>query len=194
MTVIPTGYAQANFVFSGAPVPTGAEVTLGIDLDAYAGTPDDLASDLFTVWDDNIMPRLVSAISLSEVRTKFGPVSTGPSGSFTGAGGGGAGGAGASSAVSMLVRKTTAFGGRAGTGRMYIPGLQESDIDAGGNVDSGALSAWTSSLSAFLSDLIVANAVPVLLHGVGSPLTTPSFVTSFVADGTVATQRRRQRR
>lgn len=194
MPVIPTGFGQVNWILGGAGLPTGAEVTCGVNIGGFAGTATDAADALATVFVDNILPRIVSSVQLAQTLVKFGPTATGPSGTSSTGGTGSAGGAGASSAVSALVHKNTSFGGRAGKGRMYIPGLQESDVSNAGVIDSGAAGAWATSLGAMLSDMFTADLPAVLLHGVGSPISAPTTITSFSLDPTVATQRRRQRR
>jgi hypothetical protein len=192
--VIPSGYAQANFVLTGTGLPTGAECTLGFDIGGFSGDADDCAETLFGHWADDIMPRVTSFVVLTSVSVKFGPVATGPTGEFAGTEAGGAGGQATSPNVAALIHKNTAFGGRAGRGRMYIPGLQESDLNEAGNLDSGAVTAWQASLLAFLVSVTGDNLDPVVLHGVGSPLSTPSPITSLTIDSKVATQRRRLRR
>jgi hypothetical protein len=180
--VIPTGYAQINWQFTGTTLPYGADVTLGVDISSYGGTAADAAADAHTCWVDNIIPRQVSSVTLSNTHVKFGPNA------------GGGGNPGISPQVAVLIHKTTLFGGHAGRGRMFAPGAMESDVGNNGVLDSGTLGAWQTSVDGLLSDLGTALLIPVLLHGAGSPLSTPSTITDFTVDSTVATQRRRLRR
>jgi len=194
VTVIPSGYAQINWQFTGTSLPFGADVTLGVDISSYAGTATDAAGDAHQAWVDNIIPRQVNTVTLSNTHVKFGPNSTGPAGDAGTPTAGSGSNPGISPQVSALVHKTTLFGGHPGRGRMFVPGLSESDVNNAGTVDSGALGAWQTSVDGLLSDLGTALLIPVLLHGVGSPLSTPSTITDFTVDSKVATQRRRLRR
>jgi hypothetical protein len=194
VTVIPTGYAQINWQFTGSTLPYGADVTLGVDISSYGGTAADAALDAHTAWVDNIIPRQVSSVTLSNTHVKFGPNATGPAADAGTPTVGGGGNPGISPQVAVLIHKTTLFGGHAGRGRMFAPGAMESDVNNAGVLDSGTLGAWQTSVDGLLTDLGTALLIPVLLHGVGSPLSTPSTITDFTVDSTVATQRRRLRR
>lgn len=194
MAVIPVGYAQANLVFGGIAAPTGAEVTLGLDIGGFTGSPTDAAEEVRDSWVSNVMPDLGNNLILSVVRVKFGPITTGPSGEASSGAAGGDGTNGASPAVSYLARKHTDFGGRAGSGRFYIPGVTENAINVDGSLTSAKRTDLTDGITSFAAALVVANLDPVLLHGVGSPLVAPTPITSFTVDPFVATQRRRQRR
>jgi hypothetical protein len=193
VTVIPTGFAQSNLVFGGSSMPRGAEVTLGHSLSGYAGDATQAAEDIGTAFDTEVMGVLTNTTTLISCRVKFGPDATGPSAEFPIGSTGGGSNPGVSPAVSWLVHKVTAFGGRAGRGRMYVPGLQESSVSVAGVIDGGSVTAMQSAMSAYLLALGVLNLDPVVLHSVGSPLVTPSSITAFNVDSTVATQRRRQR-
>lgn len=194
MTVIPSGFAQINFVFAGAALPHGAEVTLGANISSYGGTPAQACSDAIDAWTTNMSPRQISAVNLASVRVKFGPNNVGPSAEVADGTPGGAGGAGVSSAVSVLIHKVTGAGGRAGRGRMFVPGVQETDVSDAGVIGGATLTAWQGSATGLLNDLGTALLIPALLHGVGSPITTPSTILSLTVDSIVGTQRRRQRR
>lgn len=194
MTVIPTGYAQINWQFTGSSLPHGADVTLGVDISSFGGNAAAAATAAHTAWVTNMIPRQVSSVTLSNTHVKFGPNSTGPAADAGSPTAGGGGNPGISSQVCALIHKTTLFGGHPGRGRMFVPGLMESDVNQAGVLDSGTLGAWQTSADDLLSDLGTALLIPVLLHGVASPLTTPSTITDFTVDSMVATQRRRLRR
>ena len=193
MTVIPPGYAQANFVFGGIAMPNGAEVTLGIDVSGWAGTPTSAAIALASSWNTNLLDFQPSFVSFETVRVKYGPEATGPTGEAVGGGSGGSPGNPTSPNVAYLVRKSTAFGGRAGRGRFYMPGVTEDNIDGGGVVLPAGRAAINTGLDDFRTGLESIDSPIVLLHGVGSPLTSPTPVTDLSLDARVATQRRRLR-
>jgi len=194
MPVIPTGFAQVNFLFGGTQNPTGAEVTLGVDLELYGGTATDLADDAASAFVTHIMPNLNTSTSLVGALAKFGPSATGPSGQVTTATAGGNGGAACSPNVTYLVQKITNDGGRAGRGRWYLPGASEADVSGNGELNAGIITALDPDLTAFLGALTSADLTAVVLHGAGSPITVPSPITSMVTDGLAATQRKRMRR
>jgi hypothetical protein len=101
---------------------------------------------------------------------------------------------GISSNVSYLVRKVTALGGRAGRGRMYLPGPTEADVNEAGAILGARVTSLQAALNDFLTQMVADGDGPVLLHGVGSPISTPTPITSFSLDTRAATQRRRLRR
>jgi hypothetical protein len=190
---IPSGFAQANFVFTGAAVPTGAECTIGLGLGSFSGTATDAADALFPAWGDNISDIQGTTCVLTEVRVKFGPTDTGPTGIHAGSQAGGIS-LSTSPAVALLVAKTTSFGGKAGRGRMFVPGMSEVDVSVSGVVDSAFLAAAQGKVDDFVTAVLAADLDLRLLHSATSPLSTPTLIDALVVQGTVATQRRRQRR
>jgi len=192
--VIPADFAQINWSHTGGGLPFGADVTLGVDVSTYAGSPSQAAIDAREAWADNMLPVLNSAISLSLPSVKFGPTATGPTGTASGGGAGGGATPGMSPNVAYLIHKATIFGGRAGRGRMFVPGVAESSVNQAGDVDGGSVTALQGAVDALIADLNTAGMIPVLLHGAASPLTVPSTITTMTVDSRVATQRRRLRR
>lgn len=193
MAVIPVDFCQANLVFTGVGVPNGAEVTMGFDHSANVGDPDAVASAIGASWDDNIMVLLGDEVTHVATRVKFGPNATGPDGVETVSVTGSGSTADVMPQIAALVQKRTALGGRAGRGRMYIPGITEVMIDPGGMLNPEIRDGIQAGLEEWLDELAVLSLFPVVLHGADSPLTDPTTVTSFQVDGMVATQRRRLR-
>lgn len=191
---IPAGYAQASYGFTGASCPTGAAVVMGHDVTGYGGTPAQLAAVLADAWEQYINNSLVNTCILSSVLVKFGPDATGPSGVAGVNFNGNAGQAGTSSAVSFLVRKNTAFGGRSGRGRMYVPGVSEAVVDQSGAIAAPTVTAMNTAFESWRNALDGIDVPMVILHQPGAPLSTPTPITSFSVQSVVATQRRRQRR
>ena len=192
---IPSGYAQANLKFTGSAAPTGAEITIGLDVSLYGTTPTDLAQDIAEGWNTaGIDALVVDGIALTQVLVKFGPQATGPSGLWTGNIGGTVSQDGSAPMVALLVHKVTALGGRAGRGRFYHPGLSEQVVDESGVVGDTTLGNWLTALDTFHGILVAVDAPPVVLHSDGSPISTPTPVTAFLPTEQVGTQRRRNRR
>lgn len=194
MTVIPLGYAQVNFIHGGDGLRFPGEVTLGLDIGSYSGTVATLAEDVGDQWVDHIMPELTSAIEFRTCHVKYGPQATGPSADQPYSVVGSVALAGAPSNLAWLVHKGTALGGRAGRGRMYLPGVADGAVGSDGDLDNAAVAAMQSSMNDFVSSLIVLDVVPVVLHGEESPISLPTPITSVTVDGHAATQRRRMRR
>lgn len=194
MTIIPVDFAQITWLFTGAGLPHGAAVTLGVDVSTFAGSPTDAANDARDAFAGEVMTFLNSAAVLTETNVKFGPTATGPTGVSTGSTAGTGATAGMAPNSTFLVHKATLFGGRAGRGRMFLPGVAESSVDQAGAIDSGTVTALQGGIDQLIVELNAAGMIPVLLHGVGSPLTVPSTITTMTVDSTVATQRRRLRR
>jgi hypothetical protein len=192
--VIPSGYAQINWQFTGTSCPLGADVTLGVDVSSYAGTAQDAANDARDIWVTEMLPQMVSTVTLSNTHVKFGPNATGPAADSGSSNVGGGGNPGIAPQVAVLIHKATLFGGHAGRGRMFVPGAMESDVNNAGILDSGTLGAWQGNADSLLSALATALLIPVLLHSAGSPLSTPSTILSLDVDSKVSTQRRRLRR
>jgi hypothetical protein len=192
--LIPVNYAQANFFFGGASLPLGAECTLGLDVATEGDTPNLLAENLWDSWRDFILPQQSSEVSLTGCTVKFGPTLTGPTGVFLQSAPGLLANQSVAPNTSYLITKSTAAGGRAGRGRMFVPGCQETEVTSGGVVAPARQSALNTALEAFRGELISEGHPAVLLHGEDSPLTVPNPITGFDCQSLVATQRRRLRR
>jgi hypothetical protein len=92
----------------------------------------------------------------------------------------------------MLVRKITARGGRQGRGRMYLPMIfgSENQVSPTGAVEPVLVGAYQA-----IADNAFPGANWRLLHDSESAgSTVPDQITAFVAQGRIATQRRRMRR
>lgn len=188
--IIPPGYAHVTHVFEGANLPYGAVTTYGVEnqLPTFA---EAMANNLHDDFVTRIMPRLPTEVSIVETRVKFGPNDTGAAAIYADVDAGSSVGSVASSQVAWLVRKRSSLGGRQGRGRMYLPGVRESEIGSNGAIASADVTAWDTALLNFLTDLEAAQTPMVILHNDGL---TPTPVTSLSMDSTIATQRRRLRR
>ncbi len=192
--MIPAGSAQVNMKFIGTAVPTGAEITFGVT-PPTALTLLQVADAVVAAWNSSLMKDMhTSTMTLSAVGVKFGPNATGASGDFPYNIPGTNTGAAAPPNVSMLYRKGTSFGGRAGRGRFYLPAVPEVNVDQSGVVSATFHSQAVTKSANFLAALASGGVPMVVLHGLGSPLSTPSSVLTLTVDTVVATQRRRLRR
>ncbi len=188
---IPPGFYQVNCRMTGDALPRKAECVFGVDgpPGAALSTIANLVAD---AWAAGITPRQSTTVILSEVHVKEGPNETGPDFTFATNLPGTGDFPVDSPQVAVLLRKTTAFGGRVGRGRMFVPGLHEVDTLPGGRLTDAAYSSWSAGAAAFLNSLSTATIPMVLLHN--SPELVPYPVTSLVPERLLATQRRRLRR
>lgn len=208
MSTIPAGFGQVTFTFNGSGVPTGAAVTLGFEVGGGVNAAI-AATDFKTNWQTNMMPPLVQNTGLASVLVKLGPNDTGPSAIVASTVAGSDLSAQAPANVAYLIHKTTNEGGRRGRGRMYLPGVDETEVDQGGNVSAGKVTALQAAINAFHTQAIADGCVPYLLHepeqvwvlvngqpkrqSVGAA-PAPTEIQTFPVATVVATQRRRQRR
>lgn len=97
--------------------------------------------------------------------------------------------------VSLLIQKRTATPGRQGRGRTYLGGwLTESEVQDDATIAPTPLAGFQTMASNLADDLATDPLLGMhLLHLAGSSDVLPSFVTSYVVQPTVATQRRRLR-
>lgn len=193
--VIPEDYAQVNLIYSGSACPTGAEVTFGLTINAFSGTPVECAQAVADAVNASDFQSLTATGNdIDECRVKFGPDETGPFGSVTGVASCNGGTGSDSPAVALLVTKVTAHGGRRGRGRMYIPGLPASYSGFGGDLTPTVVTDANVILQNFLDELEGSDLGMVVLHGPAHPMESPYLVTSLICAPQVATQRRRNRR
>ena len=193
--VIPDGYAQINYLFTGDACPSGAQVTLGVDLEGFAGTPSDLGTQAIGwVSDSLVMQGVSSRVTLSGVLVKYGPNETGPSAVTAADIDGGYSSSDELANAALLIHKVTPLGGRAGRGRMYWPGAPLTEATSGGVLQGTYISGTQDNWDSFLAEINEDVAAAVVLHGEGGPISLPTPITEFVLDAQVATQRRRLRR
>lgn len=202
---LPPDYYAAQLFFTGTSAPSGAAITFGGHATFVDSTPAAIAALIVTAWGTRIDPEIVNTLTLATVRVKKGPMEDGPFAQVTANNAGASSGTAGPPSVAFLIRKNTAFGGKKGAGRMYLPGVKETDVDETGAVVAGKVTLLQTAFNGFLNDLAAANAHMHLLHSYGSytsskgvvtvvPSRTPDQVTSLAVDNRVATQRRRLRR
>lgn len=193
--LIPAGFGQVNFVFSGEACPSGAQVTFGIGLADDGDSFDTVAGFIVDALDAvNFESVIENDSQLDGFLLKLGPNDDGPSGFVGHVLTGDAGSDGTVPNVAALVRKNTNTGGRQGRGRLYWPFVMATWVDDGGNLSAGPRTEITTQWNTFREQL-EGNAMEIaLLHAESSPSKPVHKVEFFSTDGKVATQRRRLRR
>jgi hypothetical protein len=193
--IIPLDYAQVNMKFTGDAAPTGAQITFGVDVSAFAGDPTNLGATVSSNWASASCDELyVGALTLAEILVKFGPNEDGPFGVYPVGVDGTAANPSTLCNGALLVRKVTSMGGRKGRGRLFLPGVPENHVDGDGSVASGYLTSATEDLNDFLGKMATDDARLVLLHNDPDVDPATTVVDSFAPSALMATQRRRLRR
>lgn len=97
--------------------------------------------------------------------------------------------------TAYLIRKSGALAGRKHRGRMFIPGVRESVVEAVGSLTTGEQSRITALVDAFFFTRTTSAVYDSfeILHSYGDA-TIPTPITAMRIDPVVATQRRRLRR
>jgi len=92
--------------------------------------------------------------------------------------------------VTHLVTKVGGI--RKRQGRLYLPAVNENDVDDLGNLPAGYVSSWNTQLASFLSYLS-SNGLPMMQRQTDADGTATRPVTQLVMKNRVATQRRRMK-
>lgn len=187
--IIPVGYLHVQHFFGGSSVPNGAAVTYGLG-GFGAGTLPDLAEELHDLWATSWQPVLTATTWLLETRVKAGPNATGPFASHVETVFGAITGESVPPNTALLVEKRTDLGGRSGRGRMFVPGVGDSAVAAGGDIAPTSLADYQAVANAWLTGLETTTTGMFILHTASSD---PTRVTSLTVDPIAATQRRRLR-
>lgn len=189
--IIPAGFAQINLIYTGASVPTGAQVTFGVDISGSPLSALEIGQSIAADYDTSGFQELMTAgTDLTGILVKEGPNATGAS-VLVSVSHPGINSDPASPAVAHLVHKHTNEGGRKARGRAFFPGVRESQVGAGGALVPSTVTLWNTALFDFHAKLATDSLPMVLLH---TDSTAPYELVGWTCDGTVATQRRRQRR
>jgi hypothetical protein len=199
MPATPEGFYEAVFRFQRVGGVRVSTWTLGIDgVGIGAGAPTTLADMLYGFGSDPGGPYAAGAMVgnwqfigvTCTYMSPTGPIVGEHNETTTGA----AVGAPLVPNCALLIKKTTASGGRRNRGRMYVPPVwpPETKVDGDGTIDSAEVATLQSQYDPFFDDLIGADLVPVLFH-TESPF-TPTPITGFQVQSLMATQRRRLRK
>jgi len=188
---LPPGYVESHTFFMLGTNPRPAEVVIGWRL-TDPGMSQEQADALMEYIDGEM--KLVVA---TDVNFPGGYVLVGNDGGslrydVTRDEDGTYSGSAASPQVAALVKKAGSLGGRSNRGRMFIPGIPEAQVEAGGRLNPTYRTQLQSEIEDLIGDLPSAAAnvdAMVILHQEGFDL--PTVVTNLTTDPVVATQKRR---
>jgi hypothetical protein len=188
--IIPADYGEVQWIAQLPGDTHTTEVTVGVALD---GSPT--ASDVFDLYTDGGWQDLWHAIAVEQWTMVRGRCVIGdgtgspPVVETIFADDGATGSDGITPNTAVLIKKSTGLGGRANRGRMYWPGVDEDSVAPTGALDSGFVSGVQVLADALIPALNVGPFIGyVILHTDNS---TPTPITGFLVESTVATQRRR---
>ncbi len=187
---IPSGFGEFQIAFSSTGDPHVAQTSIGVAVD---GVPSQ--TDVFNLYVDGLWGDLWHAIGSSswqaiQVRLLVGAGSAPPViVEATLADDGAQSSSACPPNVAVLLRKSTASGGRANRGRMYFPGPPEASINNVGVLDSTYKSDVQDAVDAVFGISTTGPIGPYyVLHANGD---SPTLMTGFGVENVVATQRRR---
>ncbi len=192
---IPPGFAEVWMQFTLSTDPEAMFTALGLDLAPGTTATQAVTNAICTATRDNLIPTVSSAYTVGPGYVVFGndggdlriDAAITPLAGTNSAGA-------APQNVAMLVKKNTSAGGRRNRGRMFIPGVDEANVNPNGSFVAAELAAmqiFISGLKTALEALADVDAL-YLLHN-EAPF-TPTLITDLVVSASVATQRRRLRR
>jgi hypothetical protein len=96
--------------------------------------------------------------------------------------------------TAILVRLETAGGRSTRSGRMYIPGVDEDQVTANGEMTSGYVTDVQNAIDDFWDALTAADIIPVVNSKDGAGGYEPQTITGMAVQTLLATQRRRLRK
>lgn len=197
---IPSGFAEATFLFRLTDDPETMTTSLGVK-HVDLTTAETLAEQLsipWATWVEGTWGTDYQFIGVDVTLNEDGDLFTGE---FRQVSTGIAATNHPVQNTALLVRKNTGVAGRSNRGRMYVPPgrLAEADVNNVGMIDSVDFDTISGEIDTLYDDLVALTGVEylALLHaelagGVPNPA-APVEITSFQLDQRVATQRRRLR-
>lgn len=184
---IPPEFAQAAFIFTGAPGTSPFVTTIGVFIGASQTNGVDEANTMKQDFVSSWASRISAALTLQKVQLTlsngvggFGSVDsdTAPSPMANGSTDG-------PIAMACILRKQSATLGRSGRGRMFLPGTaDEGRIGQSGELSASLVSDIQAAADSWYTSLTTpAGALsfqPYILHNEDTPgAATPSFITGF---------------
>lgn len=189
--MIPAGYAEVTLEWFGAALVHQAATVFGVQNTALDLSAQQIANEVAgNLVTHDVTDRLSTGIAITNIHVKRGPDDTG---TFFDLGTNilGQSPGDSNPATALLINKSSALGGRANRGRMFIPGVIEADVAQGGQVSGTAQAAFQTQWTNFLNGLAADSIPMVILH---STSLTPTPVTALQVVTLLGRQGRRLRR
>lgn len=193
--IIPAGWGQANLMWQAVGAIRPAEVTIGYKDAALAAAPAQ-ALRIRNIMNTAGLPGSAGTMNTSwtflgvrcMLMTESGPTI----GEFFTTVTGTLGSTPVPSNCAALLRKTTASGGRANRGRMFVPpsSIPEANVDQNGAILAATVTALQNSWNSFVTAMAGDSFSLYLFHS-ADPIPTP--ITALNVQTLLATQRRRMR-
>jgi len=190
---IPPGFAGVLIPFQQATLPRSAAITFGVDVSGATGTQQAQCDQILDAFLTSLGTIIDSSVTIGPVHMSFGQdgaEAVAAQGANTGVGGRAL--VSTPPQVAVLVKKTTALGGRRNRGRFYLPwAVASGSIGETGTLVGTEVTSLQTKATLLKTTLAAgpSSKPMVLLHQVGS--TTPTLVTALTVDARGATQRRR---
>lgn len=96
--------------------------------------------------------------------------------------------------TAVLVKMSTAGGRSQRSGRMFLPGVDEDQVDAAGLMTTGYVNDVQNAIDDFWDALTTGGVIPVVSSKTGTSTQEPVTITAMAVQRLCATQRRRLRR
>lgn len=181
-------YAQVTLIFSGSNVPTGAACTFGgTEVD---GSPTLFLETLEGMFGTFIGEASVTTCTINEIRYKIGPEQSGPTYVRATNLAGDQGTDPVAPNTALLIRKHVPGKSARFSGRVFWPGVSDTDLNPGGTLTGAAITRLQDACDDLWSSMSNAGFVPRVF----SEGSNPEPVSDFVLQPRVASQRRRLRR
>jgi len=182
------GTGELVFHFDGSP--SGGEAISTLGYRAIDPFDTDQLDDILTAFAAGVVVHFNSSTSVTSLQSNFqvgeNIVHTE---STTGAGPGG-NAQPVPDSVAVLVRKLTAFSGRANRGRMFLPGVSLVGLSGPNNLDATTQNNYQEGMEETLAAIQALEGFPVLHH---RALLTSTDLTEVSVQSLLATQRGRLR-
>lgn len=208
--MLPEGFVRVTWNWTGAGLPRGASTVFVVENAADQDGATIVGNISDALVGSTLMANITDDVRITGWVIKHGPDETGPIFESSVIVAGTQVAASAAPNTSFLIRKSTTLGGRRGRGRMYLPGVPETNVDDAGLLAGAAVSAINTDLGAFLINMTT-EGLPLMLEHfpktewvlnenqqprrvpVAGTVPNPTQVVGLTVDPTVATQRRRLR-
>lgn len=195
MTVIPEGFGEVVLYWQSPDLDGSLPVmTFGVSVSDTVA-PEDVEALYDSIISNGVLTNVQSSWALIKVKITYNLGGLLLEASHVETTAGGEGGTAVAAQVAALIKKETGVAGRKHRGRMYQPGLGQSDFAQSGVLSSTVQSQLTGAWVGVANDLAGGDLAPIgamyVLHT--DPEDDPTQVSQIACESSAATQRRRAR-